>query len=139
VEDLFGDFTDKYHSEIEKSKQFNTYHTYLSTLRVCVFNLFKSDIVFSKKVELHMIFKSVLTNANSREQTLSYIAKVVECNKKLSQLHVNHDELASSPAMLQLASVLLDLSCKVQIDKVQEDYIFHPNARVNVKVWDLCD
>ena len=90
----------------------------------------------------------MLANASSRDDMLDYISQLLTTNKKLSQIHANHDQLVSSSSMyffnffynalridfmLQLASTLLDLSEKIPVEKVHDTYIFHPKTRVQVQ------
>ncbi|KAL3273001.1 hypothetical protein HHI36_014457 [Cryptolaemus montrouzieri] len=82
---------------------------------------------------LFRIFHYLLANIESRDQTLNYMAFVLKCNEKRSQLQVNEVALAGDGFMLNLLSVLQMLSVKIKLDKIDFHYPFHPESMVNIK------
>ncbi|KAK9882976.1 hypothetical protein WA026_001192 [Henosepilachna vigintioctopunctata] len=82
---------------------------------------------------LFRIFHYLLANIDSRDQTLNYMAFVLKCNEKRSQLQVNEVALAGDGFMLNLLSVLQMLSLKIKLDKIDFHYPFHPDSMINIK------
>jgi hypothetical protein len=80
---------------------------------------------------MHQIFHALIVNASTRNHTLSYLAEVLENNKKLSQMQVEYEQLANPTAMLNMFSILLDFD-KIPVEKIQDDYIFHSKCRIKM-------
>ncbi|KAI1711238.1 ubiquitin elongating factor core domain-containing protein [Ditylenchus destructor] len=87
----------------------------------------------SYRSTLHKIMKALLANASSREKTLDFFALMLKHNRKRTQIQGEKSQLASNGVMMNLFSVLLDLSEPVTLDKVQDHYVFHPRCRVHVE------
>lgn len=85
------------------------------------------------RAELFKILHTILVNGQSRDLALSYIAKALERNAKKSQIQVDERYVAGDGFMLNLLSVLQQLSVKISLDKVDTYYPFHPNSRVGIK------
>lgn len=96
---------------------------------------------------MQLIFRLLLVNSTSRSVTLDYLSKLLGYNRKRSQLHVcflfffyfykktlqaTRSQLASNGVMLNLMYVMLDLSEKIMLNKIQDNYIFHPKNRIDL-------
>ena len=55
----------------------------------------------------------MLVNASSREPVLSYLAKLIRCNERRAQIHVEERHVAGDGPMINLLSVLQQLCFKV--------------------------
>nr|CAH7740032.1 unnamed protein product [Callosobruchus chinensis] len=81
----------------------------------------------------HKIFHLMIANQESRDQSLKYIAEVLRHNEKRSQIQVEERSLAGDGFMLNLLSVLQNLSVKIKLNKVDFMYPFHPDAQISIK------
>ncbi|XP_068249521.1 ubiquitin conjugation factor E4 B-like [Palaemon carinicauda] len=81
---------------------------------------------------LHKLFRSILLNPSSREPVLSYLAKLIRCNERRAQIHVEEKMVAGDGPMINLLSVLQQLCFKVKLDKVDPYYLIHPESLVDV-------
>lgn len=79
------------------------------------------------------IVHTCLVNGSTRDKALEFISAVLKANKKRSQLQADATKLATDAFMLNLMYVLLCLSEKITLDKVDKNYIFHPKCRVDVR------
>ncbi|XP_045476375.1 ubiquitin conjugation factor E4 B isoform X2 [Harmonia axyridis] len=85
------------------------------------------------RMSVYRIFHCLLANMESRDPTLNYIAFVLKCNEKRSQIQANEGALAGDGFMLNLQTVLQMLSMKIKLDKIDPQYPFHPETMVNIK------
>lgn len=81
----------------------------------------------------HRIFHFMMANQESRDQCLSYVARVLQYNEKRSQMQAEERTLAGDGFMLNLLSVLQNLSIKIKLNKVDFMYPFHPGAMILIK------
>lgn len=79
------------------------------------------------------IVHTCLVNGPTREKTLNFLSSILKANKKRSQIQADATKLATDSFMLNLMYIMLNLSEKVTLDKVDPNYIFHPKCRVDVK------
>jgi len=82
---------------------------------------------------LHRIFHSILANQDSRDACLKYLQDVLTRNEKRSQLANDERSLAGDGFMLNLLSVLQNLSTKIKFNKMDLMYPFHPECTVTIK------
>lgn len=85
------------------------------------------------RYNLFKIFHYLLANIDSRDQTLNYLAYVLKCNEKRTQLQVNEATLAGDGFMLNVLTVLQMLSVKIMLDRVDFHYPIYEEAMVNIK------
>nr|CAD2180158.1 unnamed protein product [Meloidogyne enterolobii] len=83
------------------------------------------------RIKMHQIFHALIVNSSTRNRTLGYISEILDTNKKLSQIQVEYEQLANPTAMLNMLSILLDFD-KIPVEKIQDDYIFHPKCRIKM-------
>ncbi|XP_071535625.1 ubiquitin conjugation factor E4 B-like [Panulirus ornatus] len=81
---------------------------------------------------LHKLFHSMLVNTSSREPVLSFLAKVIRYNERRAQIHVEERLVAGDGPMINLLSVLQQLSFKVKLEKVDPYYMVHSDSLVDV-------
>uniref|UniRef100_A0AC34QXQ0 Ubiquitin conjugation factor E4 core domain-containing protein n=1 Tax=Panagrolaimus sp. JU765 TaxID=591449 RepID=A0AC34QXQ0_9BILA len=79
------------------------------------------------------IVHTCLVNGPTRDKSLEFISSILKANKKRSQLQADATKLATDAFMLNLMYVLLNLSEKITLDKVDMNYIFHPKCRMDVR------
>lgn len=82
---------------------------------------------------MFQIIHTCLVNSTTRDKTLHFMSSILKANKKRSQIQADATKLATDAFMLNLMSVLLDLSEKIDLEKVDPNYIFHPKCRVEIK------
>ncbi|XP_060521992.1 ubiquitin conjugation factor E4 B [Cylas formicarius] len=82
---------------------------------------------------LHRIFHYILANQDSREPCLRYIAQLLKYNEKRAQLAMDERLLAGDGFMLNLLSVLQNLSVKIKFAKMDPMYPFHPEAMISIQ------
>lgn len=82
---------------------------------------------------LHRIFHYLLANQDSRDSCLNYIQTVLKRNEKRAQLAMEERQLAGDGFMLNLLSVLQNLSLKIKFNKMDMMYPFHPNTVIVIQ------
>lgn len=82
---------------------------------------------------LHRLFYVFVSNKDTREGSLKYIAELLKQNSKREQYNADERSLAQDGFMLNLMSVLQQLSVKVRLQVIDPLYPFHPQALVNIE------
>ncbi|KAK4326138.1 hypothetical protein Pmani_003303 [Petrolisthes manimaculis] len=82
---------------------------------------------------LHKLFHSLLVNSGSREGTLVFLGAVIRHNERRAQIQVEERRVAGDGPMLNLLSVLQQLSFRVKLEKVDPYYMNHPDSLVCVE------
>lgn len=85
------------------------------------------------RVSQTKIFHFMMANQESRDICLNYIAQLLKYNEKRSQLQMEERALAGDGFMLNLLSVLQNLSAKIKLNKMDFMYPFHPGALISIK------
>ena len=75
------------------------------------------------------IVYNLLLPKENRDNVLKYFAKVLNMNAKKSGIQAREEVLAGDGFMLNFLSVMLDLSTKVVVEKVDTNYFQSPNCR----------
>lgn len=83
--------------------------------------------------EIFRVFHAILVNTGSREGALNYIGAILQANEKRAQLQSDERFVAGDGFMINLLSVLHQLSVKVKLDKVDPYYPYHPRSRIDIK------
>ncbi|KAJ8932414.1 hypothetical protein NQ314_014671 [Rhamnusium bicolor] len=81
----------------------------------------------------HRIFHFMMANQESRDSCLNYIAQLLKYNEKRSQLQMEERTLAGDGFMLNLLSILQNLSVKIKLNKMDFMYPFHPGSLITIK------
>ncbi|KAF7278364.1 hypothetical protein GWI33_008496 [Rhynchophorus ferrugineus] len=81
---------------------------------------------------LHRIFHNILANQDSRDSCLKYLAQILRHNEKRAQLAMEERLLAGDGFMLNLLSVLQNLSLKIKFNKMDLMYPFHSEAMIQI-------
>lgn len=91
------------------------------------------DKLHATRLHLLRIMRHILVNATSRTRVLDFITRVLALNVKRRQLSPDRQKLASDGFMLNLLDVMIGLCDRVALEKVHQNYLFHPNSRVDVR------
>ncbi|KAL5014805.1 hypothetical protein ScPMuIL_009075 [Solemya velum] len=83
--------------------------------------------------ELKKILHSVLVNAESRDAGMTFLATALNRNSQRAQLQVDERFVAGDGFMLNLLTVLQMLSVKIDLDRVDTYYPFHPNTHLKLE------
>lgn len=81
---------------------------------------------------LHRLFYAFVSNKDTRDVSLKYIAELLKQNSKREQYNADERSLAQDGFMLNLMSVLQQLSVKIRLQLIDPLYPFHPQALVNI-------
>lgn len=81
---------------------------------------------------LHRLFYAFVSNKDTREVSLKYIAELLKQNSKREQYNADERSLAPDGFMLNLMAVLQQLSFKIRLPLIDPLYPFHPQALVNI-------
>lgn len=87
----------------------------------------------SSRTTLHSIFFALISNAESRAQTLKYLAEVLNINEKRVQYNADERNLTKDGYMLNFMSVLQHLSVKIKLDKIDIYYPYHPDSLIKLR------
>lgn len=82
--------------------------------------------------KMYQVFHSLLVNITSRPKTLEYISTILRYNARRSQLASDEKVLARDGLMINLMSVLQQLSVKVKLDRVDPQYLFYAKPLITV-------
>ena len=88
-------------------------------------------IIRESRDVMFKIMYNLLLPKETRDSILSYFANVLNLNAKKSGIQAQEEYLSSDGFMLNFLSVILDLSVKVVVDKVDRDYFQSPSCRLN--------
>uniref|UniRef100_A0A915AJU9 Ubiquitin conjugation factor E4 B n=1 Tax=Parascaris univalens TaxID=6257 RepID=A0A915AJU9_PARUN len=91
------------------------------------------DKLHATRLHLLRIMRHILVNTTSRTRVLDFITRVLALNVKRRQLSPDRQKLASDGFMLNLLDVMIGLCDRVALEKVHQNYLFHPNSRVDVR------
>ena len=80
---------------------------------------------------LFKIVYNLLLPKDNRDKVLSYFARVLNMNAKKSGIQAREEVLSRDGFMLNFLSVILDLSAKVVVEKVDKNYFQSPNCRLD--------
>lgn len=79
---------------------------------------------------LHKVFYAMLVNGTSRDAVLKFITEVLARNAKRRQMQVNERTVAGDGFMLNVLSVLQNLSSKISLNKVDFLYLHSKHSRL---------
>lgn len=72
----------------------------------------------------------LLVNAESRQAATSFLEEALKRNYKRAQIQTDEKLVAGEGFMLNLMVVMQRLSLKIQLDKIDPYYIYHPQCRL---------
>ena len=76
-----------------------------------------------KQGELFKIIHALLVNAETRDATMNFLGATIERNGKRAQLQSDERLVAGEGFMLNVLTVLQQLSIKIKLDKVRYTFI----------------
>uniref|UniRef100_A0A158R5B5 Ubiquitin conjugation factor E4 B n=1 Tax=Syphacia muris TaxID=451379 RepID=A0A158R5B5_9BILA len=122
VDERYSEFTPFFDCKNppEQAQKAMLYESYLTTVHTVQSNL-------------HDIMHHLLANSTSRNLTLDFITALIHYNLRRRQMHPDLSKVSSDGLMINFLSVMLDLSEKITLDKVNTRYLFHPKCRVDLK------
>jgi len=83
--------------------------------------------------ELFKVFHGLVLGTETRDAAMSYLAAMLERNAKRSQLRADTQLVCGDGFMLNMLTVMQQLSVKVKVERVDPFYPNHPKSRVIVK------
>ncbi|XP_054160549.1 ubiquitin conjugation factor E4 B-like [Oppia nitens] len=83
--------------------------------------------------QLYEIFHSLILNPTSREPTLKYVSQVLLINKERSQLQSDERLVSGDGFLMNLLTVLQQLSVRIKRDKIEPMYQFQSTSLVPIK------
>ncbi|XP_030555507.1 ubiquitin conjugation factor E4 B [Drosophila novamexicana] len=87
----------------------------------------------SMRTHMHTVFHSLCVNASSRPQTLEYIAQILRHNDRRVQFASDEKLLARDGFVINLMSVLQQLSVKIKLDRIDANFHYYSNSLVNIE------
>lgn len=81
---------------------------------------------------LHRLFYAFVSNKDTRDVSLKYIAELLKQNSKREQFNADERSLAQDGFMLNLMAVLQHLSVKIKLQLIDPLYPFHPQSLINI-------
>lgn len=89
----------------------------------------KIDFAREKMVE---IIRNCLVDLSTRDETVLYLASVVNANARKSQLRANEAAVSENGFVLNILTVLQKLSSKVKIEKISYNYHLQNSCLLNI-------
>ncbi|XP_034475164.1 ubiquitin conjugation factor E4 B isoform X2 [Drosophila innubila] len=87
----------------------------------------------SMRTHMHTVFHSLCVNASSRPKTLDYVAKILRHNDRRVQFASDEKLLARDGFVINLMSVLQQLSVKIKLDRIEPNFHYYNNSLVNIE------
>ncbi|XP_036328345.1 ubiquitin conjugation factor E4 B isoform X2 [Rhagoletis pomonella] len=87
----------------------------------------------SMRTSMHTVFHSLLVNVNSRPKTLDYIGKILRYNERRAQLACDEKLLARDGFVINLMSVLQQLSVKIKLDRIDPAFPFYKDSLISIE------
>ncbi|XP_034097538.1 ubiquitin conjugation factor E4 B [Drosophila albomicans] len=87
----------------------------------------------SMRTHMHTVFHSLCVNASSRPKTLEYVSQVLRHNDRRVQFASDEKLLARDGFVINLMSVLQQLSVKIKLDRVDPNFHYFNNSLVNIE------
>ncbi|XP_016976764.1 ubiquitin conjugation factor E4 B [Drosophila rhopaloa] len=87
----------------------------------------------SMRTHMHVVFHSLCVNASSRPKTLEYISKILRHNDRRVQFASDEKLLARDGFVINLMSVLQQLSVKIKLDRIEPNFHYYKNSLVNIE------
>ncbi|KAH8418760.1 hypothetical protein KR222_001367, partial [Zaprionus bogoriensis] len=87
----------------------------------------------SMRTHMHTVFHSLCVNASSRPKTLEYISQVLRLNDRRVQFASDEKLLARDGYVINLMSVLQQLSVKIKLDRIEPNFHYYCNSLVNIE------
>jgi hypothetical protein len=81
---------------------------------------------------LYRLFYAFVSNKDTREISLKYIADLLKQNSKREQFNADERSLAQDGFMLNLMAVLQQLSFKIKLHVVDPFFPFHPQSLISI-------
>uniref|UniRef100_A0A1I8A6L0 RING-type E3 ubiquitin transferase n=2 Tax=Steinernema glaseri TaxID=37863 RepID=A0A1I8A6L0_9BILA len=81
---------------------------------------------------LKTVFHTLLINAPTRGDVLRFFALAVNVNQKRAQMHSDYRKHGYHSFMVNLLDILYQHSEKIALDKVNGNYIFNPECRIEM-------
>ncbi|XP_017859364.1 PREDICTED: ubiquitin conjugation factor E4 B [Drosophila arizonae] len=87
----------------------------------------------SMRTHMHTVFHSLCVNASSRPKTLEYISQILRHNDRRVQFASDEKLLARDGFVINLMSVLQQLSVKIKLDRIDPNFHYYSNSLVNIE------
>lgn len=87
----------------------------------------------SMRTSMHTVFHSLLVNVNSRPKTLEYISKILSYNERRAQFACDEKLLARDGFVINLMSVLQQLSVKIKLDRIDPAFPFYKDSLISIE------
>ncbi|XP_036214779.2 ubiquitin conjugation factor E4 B [Bactrocera oleae] len=87
----------------------------------------------SMRTSMHTVFHSLLVNVNSRPRTLEYISRVLRYNERRAQFACDEKLLARDGFVINLMSVLQQLSVKIKLDRIDPLFPFYKDTLISIE------
>ncbi|XP_017071788.2 ubiquitin conjugation factor E4 B [Drosophila eugracilis] len=87
----------------------------------------------SMRTHMYVVFHSLCVNASSRPKTLEYIAKILRHNDRRVQFASDEKLLARDGFVINLMSVLQQLSVKIKLDRIEPNFHYYKNSLINIE------
>lgn len=78
---------------------------------------------------MFQIVENFLKNVPSRDAMIGWLGQMAKLNIKRAGMHVVESEVASSSFILNILHVTHKLTSKIDVQKVDINYLFHPACR----------
>lgn len=85
------------------------------------------------RTSMHTVFHSLLVNVNSRPRTLEYISRVLRYNERRAQFACDEKLLARDGFVINLMSVLQQLSVKIKLDRIDPLFPFYKDTLISIE------
>ncbi|XP_023161123.2 ubiquitin conjugation factor E4 B [Drosophila hydei] len=87
----------------------------------------------SMRTHMHTVFHSLCVNASSRPKTLEYVSQILRHNDRRVQFASDEKLLARDGFVINLMSVLQQLSVKIKLDRIEPNFHYYSNSLVNIE------
>lgn len=85
------------------------------------------------RTHMHTVFHSLCVNSSSRPKTLEYVSQILRHNDRRVQFASDEKLLARDGFVINLMSVLQQLSVKIKLDRIEPNFHYYSNSLVHIE------
>ncbi|XP_030383559.1 ubiquitin conjugation factor E4 B [Scaptodrosophila lebanonensis] len=89
--------------------------------------------LLSMRLQMHTVFHSLCVNSSSRPKTLEYISHIFRNNERRVQFASDEKLLARDGFVINLMTVLQQLSVKINLDRIEPNFPYYKNSLVHIE------
>ncbi|XP_012159781.1 ubiquitin conjugation factor E4 B isoform X2 [Ceratitis capitata] len=103
-----------------------------SSVIVCSMYHFRWEMQ-AMRSSMHSVFYSLFVNGKSRPKTLEYVGAILRHNERRAQFSSDEKLLARDGFLINLMSVMQQMSTRIKMDRVDPSYPFYKDSLISIE------